>query len=858
MTQTVDLLNDLAAQGICLTLDGDRISVSGPATALGPAMRERLKAAREDLVILLQDQSAAVAPTTLTLAQAALLPLARSFRDDARYHVPLVVEVEGTIDLFRLIEAQNILQDRHDALRQCFPLDQDAPELRPRGARLGLDAVLELDREAADGALRTFVGRSFDLEQGPLWRALAIQLRPDRFLLAWVFHHLIFDGFSRDVFLGELAAIDRELSQGAAPARTSGAWQIGDVGRWERGQSSPSRQAMALNWWRGHLEGRQTATALPLSRRDCDPEASRSHAFAIAPELASGLRADARALGIPMGAIAIAAVARAMGAATGQSRIVVTTPVLNRDHPQSAGTIGYLNRVLAISVPTQPGNAAEIGRLLLAANDHRHVPGAELAKLAAVPLNRLMVGWQERGPAGLLQGQALRPVFVARAQSDFDLAVNFEAQGPDLACRIDWAEGVFDPDQARAFAALLQSALRGIDMLAGPDLSALLAAAESLPAVAAAAGHTDNRSGVTTLWLELDEFHPVARPALLTALAGSAAKVLPAIRFVTCAALPRRADGSVDLDRLRVEHPAARPGAVPPETALQRAIAAIWQRLLMAETPVGIDDDFRDLGGHSLLAVRMLTEVAALAGRKSPSVAMASARTIRTLAETVTAPESVHLSNGLDPEILARLRSFTGIWQGTRHSSDALIVGRNADGPRLPLFWCLQSERELDALARYLGADQPVYGMRSGYEVMIKSPENIERLALVYAGEIAEIHPKGPLFIGGNCQAAVIAFSLARQLRAAGRQVDLLHLHEKMVPTSYDGRIALTFGRDSDRNPYLAGGDPAADFARYYTGELSVELVSGSHGIYFQEPHVLDLTGAIKRLRDAVPSLRKE
>lgn len=857
-TRTDEFLDDLAAQGIRLVLEGDRISVNGPAVALDAAMRERLRSARDDLVILLRERAATAGKAQLTQAQAALLPLARSYREDARYHVPLAVEVEGPVNLFRLIQAQNILQDRHDALRQYFPADRDTPDLRPRGAGLGLDAVLELDRKAADAALRDFVARPFDLEEGPLWRAMAIQLSPDRFVLAWVFHHLIFDGFSRDVFLRDLAAIDRELAQGVAPERTSAAWQIGDMARWDEAQSSPARRALALDWWKGHFRERHTATALPQSLPGCAHASPRSLAFPIAPDLAADLRAASATMGIPAGAAAIAAVSRAMGAVTGQDRIIVTTPVLNRDPPQSAGTIGYLNRVLAISVPTQAGNAAEVGRLLLAANDHRHLPGAQLAELAAVPLNRLMVGWQERGTLGTLQGHALLPCHIARAQTDFDLAVNFEAQGNDLTCRIDWADGILDATQAHSFAGLLQAALRGERLPKGPDLAALVSAVETLPAVTAAAGHTDARSGVTQLWMALDEFHPVARPALLAALAGAACRVLPPVRFASCAALPRRADGSIDLDRLRVEQPVAQTASAPPETVLHHKIAAIWQRLLMAESPLGIDDDFRDLGGHSLLAVRMLREVAALAGRDRPSVAMASARTIRALAHTVSAPDLAAPPGGLDPAIQAGLRSFIGIWRGARHRPDALIVGRNPAGPRVPLFWCLQSESELDALARHLGEDQPVYGMRSGYQVMVKSPENIDHLARAYASEIAEIHPTGPLFIGGNCQAAVIAFALARQLRGAGRPVDLLHLHEKMVPTAYDGRIALTFGRESDRNPFLSSSDPAVDFARYYTGEMSIDLVSGSHGVYFQEPHVLDLTGSIKRLRDAVPSLRRE
>lgn len=855
----VELLGELAQRKVTLALEDGRLTVNGPAAALDPAFRAALKAARDDLVALLSTIPAKVddVPAALTQAQDALLPLARAFRDDARHHVPLVVELDDQVDLFRLVEAMNIIQDRHDGLRQCFPEGLQGTELRPRAARIGLDATLELDPDAVDQAIGEFVAQPFDLAQGPLWRAMAIRTGPRRVILAWVFHHLVFDGFSREVFLKELAAVDGELGLGLLPLRQASAWQASDVAVWERAQAGPMRIATARKWWAAHLaEG--VVAALPPVLEQSGGSGSGGLAFDIPLEVARAMRRQAREAGIPVAAFAIAAVARVLGAVTGQKTILIATPVMNRDHPKAAGTIGYLSRILPLVIPTCEANAEIIGRQLLTANDHRHLPGAELAALVGLPMDRLLVAWQERSQLPALQGRPMRLRHVARVRADFELSVQFESEGEALSCRIDWADGTLGATSAPGFASLLQAALEGRGMPPGPDPQALAEAVRADPAVAAAAAQIDSKTGISTVWLELDEFCQTSSAALMRALSASYHKVLPAVRFVTCAALPRRADGSIDLDRLNAEGAVRGRATTAPETELQGAIAEIWQRILMSDSPIGIDDDFRDIGGHSLLAVRMLAEVMKHCARDRLSVAMASARTIRALAAAITAPEEACGQDGLDPAITAGLRSYTGMWQGSRHSDTALVVGRNGTGTRVPLFWCLQSERELDALASHLGADQPVFGMRSGYQVMVKSPQNIERLAAVYAAEIMEIQPLGPLFVGGNCQAAVIAFSIARHLQAAGRMVDLLVLHEKMVPLVYAGRIALTFGRESDRNPYLAGGDPAAEFARYYSGEMTIGLVAGGHGQFFQEPYVLDLTGTIKQLRDAVPSLRKE
>jgi len=856
----VDLLQDLATRGVTLRLNGERLIVDGPAAALDAALLAEMRAARGDLIAILSTDRAVDSrpPAVMTQAQAALLPIARMYRGDARHHVPLAVEMEGEVDLFRLIEAWNIVQDRHDALRQCFPDGQERPILRPRGARLGLDADLHLDPAGIDDAIAQFVRQPFDLAQGPLWRAMAIHTDHSRVILVWVFHHLVFDGASRDVFLRELAVVDCELALGLSPERGTHAWQVADLAEWEDAHATPQRLKSAQEWWRGHLAQAPAGTALPPAPPRSGVATPGSLAFNLSPDVIRSLRSSARAAGVPVAGIAISAVAQVLGAVIGQDRVIVATPVMNRDHPKAAGTIGYLNRILPLVVSTAAGNAVQVGRCLLAANDHRHLPGAELTALVGLPLNRLMVSWQERPTLPTLQRHLPCLRHVAREAADFDLAVQFEAQGDAVTCRIDWAPGTLGDTAAVRFAGMLQDVLVGAVLAEGPDAAALVAAVQTDRAVMAAAMQTDRRTGISTVWLELDEFYQTAPDALMDAMSRTGHGILPAARFVTCAALPRRADGTPDTDSL-VAQPSYRLQVTAlPEPGLETAIAAIWQRLLMTDDHVGRDDDFRSLGGHSLLAVRMLAEVMALTGRDRLSAAMASAQTVRALALAIDAPEDSAPIGGLDPAIVAGLRSYTAVWRGSRHAEGALTIGRNGSGDRHPLFWCLQSERELDALALHLGADQPVFGMRSGYQVMVKSPQNIDRLAVLYAAEIAVIHPCGPLFLGGNCQAAVIAFDIARHLRASGRTVDLLILHEKMVAQHYDGRIALSFGRDGDRNPFLADTNPVAEFRRYYTGEMSLDLVAGSHGQYFQEPFVLDLVGTIKRLRDAMPTLRKE
>ncbi|MGR9099769.1 MAG: non-ribosomal peptide synthetase, partial [Gammaproteobacteria bacterium] len=197
-----------------------------------------------------------------------------------------------------------------------------------------------------------------------------------------------------------------------------------------------------------------------------------------------------------------------------------------------------------------------------------------------------------------------------------------------------------------------------------------------------------------------------------------------------------------------------------------------------------------------------------------------------------------------------KLLSYFGSWRGTRTHSCSLIVGRNTEGNRTPLFWVFQGENEWTQLANYLDSEQPLYGMRSGHLIMEYSEDNIQALALAYVEEILALTPDGPLFIGGNCQAGIIAEAIAQHLWRRRRQVPLLFLMEWSFPFhSYPGPVALIFGRESEvANPNLRFfRHPELAWQRHFKN-FRVEYIPGEHGKFFNEPNVQGLAETVTRL----------
>jgi thioesterase domain-containing protein len=80
-------------------------------------------------------------------------------------------------------------------------------------------------------------------------------------------------------------------------------------------------------------------------------------------------------------------------------------------------------------------------------------------------------------------------------------------------------------------------------------------------------------------------------------------------------------------------------------------------------------------------------------------------------------------------------------------------------------------------LPRYLGSDQPVYGLQHQSQDGRRARHiSIEEMAAHYIKEMRAVRANGPYFLGGLCIGGMVAFEMARQLQTQGEEVALLAL----------------------------------------------------------------------------------
>ncbi|HEX7240246.1 MAG TPA: amino acid adenylation domain-containing protein, partial [Longimicrobiaceae bacterium] len=194
-----------------------------------------------------------------------------------------------------------------------------------------------------------------------------------------------------------------------------------------------------------------------------------------------------------------------------------------------------------------------------------------------------------------------------------------------------------------------------------------------------------------------------------------------------------------------------------PRDATEAALRDVWSAVLGVER-VGVRDDFFDLGGHSLSAIRLVARVNEAFGVALPTAALLRARTVRELAEV--------------------LREH-----GAGAAASALVPIQ-PHGSRPPLF-CVHAAAgtvlQYLPLAERLGPDQPLYGLEALPRAAGADVE-LEELAAEYVEAVLAARPEGPFRLGGWSLGGVIAFEMARQLRARGEEVDLLLLLDAFPP----------------------------------------------------------------------------
>jgi len=259
---------------------------------------------------------------------------------------------------------------------------------------------------------------------------------------------------------------------------------------------------------------------------------------------------------------------------------------------------------------------------------------------------------------------------------------------------------------------------------------------------------------------------PVDQTALRAYLQGNLPSYMLPQHYLALDALPLTPAGKVDrkaLPAVETESPGIGSSLESLRDDIDVAVAEIWQELL-GVSEVGLDDDFFALGGHSLLAVRFVTAVAFKLGVPFTLTSLFAASTLREVADTIRSG-------------------------GGQFERGAVALRREPGAPRI-FFICGVHLYRTAAVG--LGRGIESYGVVVSADELLAAAMHTKMIPKMdlpacvaeYIRAIRAVQAHGPYHLSGVSFGGVLAYEIARSLRAAGEEVHTLALLDPVLPSA--------------------------------------------------------------------------
>ncbi|MFL5356299.1 amino acid adenylation domain-containing protein [Archangium sp.] len=400
------------------------------------------------------------------------------------YNLPFVTRLKGQLDVAVLERSLAALVRRHEALRTTFTLVDGQPVQRiasELALALPVESLEALPEDARPGAVRRRVEEEvrclFDLEKGPLVRATLLRAAAEEHVLVLVMHHIVCDGWSMGVLVRELAALYQAFSSGAEPSLPALPVQYADYSRWQREWLRGEVLESQLGWWKQRLAGAPPLLELPTDRARPAVQTFRGATLPVRlPAALSGpLRELNRREGVTPFMTFLAAYQALLARYSGQTDLVVGSPIAGRTQRELEGLIGFFVNTLALRMDSS--GEVSFRELVLRAREaclgayaHQDVPFEQLVNalqpvrdLSRAPLFQVMFALQEAAPALALPGVSSEEVSFELGLAKFDLTLFVRETADGWESLWEYNTDLFDEARvarmAAHYARLLEGAL---------------------------------------------------------------------------------------------------------------------------------------------------------------------------------------------------------------------------------------------------------------------------------------------------------------------------------------------------------------------------------------------------------------
>jgi len=475
---TFEFLSYLRSLGVKVWAEGAKLRYQAPPSALTPALLEELAQRKSEILQVLNELETSSQPARLPLrptargnesplsfSQKPLWFFDRLNQGSPVYNEAIAIRLQGKLILPALERALSEIVRRHEAVRTTFTSVGGVPMQVIRQAyavSLPLDDLShmsESEREVeAERRMASEGQRPFDLENGPLMRARLLRLSKDDHVLVVTMHHIITDGGSVVVLAREIGALYQAIASDEPSPLPELDIQYIDYAEWQRSYLVGKVLESQLGYWKRRLAGSPPVLELPTDR----PRPARQSfngarlSLTLGPELSQSLQEMSQEQGVTLFMASFAVFQTLLHRYTGQTDIVVGSPVANRTAPEIERMIGFFVNplVLRTDLSGNPSFREALGRVretTLGAYAHQDLPFERLIEelqperdLSYMPLVQVVFVLLNAPPASELGGLNLSVTDIELGVARVDLHCSLVKTAQGLKARIDYNTDLFD------------------------------------------------------------------------------------------------------------------------------------------------------------------------------------------------------------------------------------------------------------------------------------------------------------------------------------------------------------------------------------------------------------------------------
>lgn len=410
----------------------------------------------------------------LSFAQQRLWFLDKLNSNSPQYNIYSGLVIKGKLDKEALIKSFNAVMDRHTVMQMSFVEEDGLPVAvisKDKGFKLSETDLRSVDENKRMDAAREIAEKEaaipFRLDNGPLIRGRLICTGYNEYILVLVAHHIIFDGWSFGILLRELSFYYNGFVSGSNDKLPEMAIQYADYAAWQKNRAQSGALDSQIEYWKKKLGGNLPVLDLPTDRPRPAVQtfAGKKITGDIPQDLLDRVRACTEKENVTLFMVLYAAFNVLLYRYTGQTDIILGSPIANRNTKQIESLIGFFTNDIILRTTFSEEDKFDdllqnVKNVTLEAYANQDVPFEKIVEelhvernMSANPLFQVLFGMQISPFDNVnFKDINISTMDIGGKYSRFDLSCDVRETGDGLALDFEFSTDLFDDSTIIRFA----------------------------------------------------------------------------------------------------------------------------------------------------------------------------------------------------------------------------------------------------------------------------------------------------------------------------------------------------------------------------------------------------------------------